>query len=146
MSVLACNICLRKDELEKQTQVDRLVKIVSSNYHDDEEQDILTVGMMIIRLNVDGEESNLRLASWFSLSTSSQAIGRLPSPSTCPLRLALRLIKIDEIVSFCILSSWGILVRLVMHLFGGEKYKDLWFYTLFIGPESDHWQCLSLTH
>ena len=131
MSVLACNICLRKDELKKQTQVDRLVKIVSSNYHDDEEQDILTVGMMIIRLNVDGEESNLRLASWFSLSTSSQAIGRLPSPSTCPLRLALRLIKIDEIVSFCILSSWGILVRLVIHLFWGEKYKDLWFYTLF---------------
>ena len=26
---------------------------------------------------------------------------------------------------------WGILVRLVMHLFWGEKYKDLWFYTLF---------------
>ena len=25
----------------------------------------------------------------------------------------------------------GILVRLVMHLFWGEKYKDLWFYTLF---------------
>ena len=28
-------------------------------------------------------------------------------------------------------TSWGILVRLVMHLFWGEKYKDLWFYTLF---------------
>ena len=30
-------------------------------------------------------------------------------------------------------GSWcgGILVRLVMHLFWGEKYKDLWFYTLF---------------
>ena len=26
---------------------------------------------------------------------------------------------------------WGILVRMVMHLFWGEKYKDLWFYTLF---------------
>ena len=29
------------------------------------------------------------------------------------------------------ISNRGILVRLVMHLFWGEKYKDLWFYTLF---------------
>ena len=29
------------------------------------------------------------------------------------------------------LTRRGILVRLVMHLFWGEKYKDLWFYTLF---------------
>ena len=125
MSVLACNICLRKDELKKQTQVDRLVKIVSSNYHDDEEQDILTVGMMIIRLNVDGEESNLRLASWFSLSTSSQAIGRLPSPSTCPLRLALRLIKIEEIVSFCILSSWCKIIQPAPSMKTRDKFCPL---------------------
>ena len=103
MSRLACNICLRR---KKQTQVDRLVKIVSSNYHDDEEQDILTVAMMIIRLMV--RKSNLRLASWFSLSTSSQAIGRLASPSTCSLRLALRFNRINNenrwnciLLSFC---------------------------------------------
>ena len=37
------------------------------------------------------------------------------------------LITIAELTRYC----GGILVRLVMHLFWGEKYKDLWFYTLF---------------
>ena len=56
-----------------------------------------------------------------------------------PLLISLDPI-IPSLVSTCTLSItiigyctyiWGILVRLVMHLFWGEKYKDLWFYTLF---------------
>ena len=74
---------------------------------------------------VDGEESNLRLASWFSLSTSSQAIGRLPSPSTCSLRLALRLIKIDEIASFCILSSWCKIIQPAPSMKTRDKFCPL---------------------
>ena len=55
-------------------------------------------------------------------SNSSGTLGRDMQDSNPAARVAPLLHSVH---------FWGILVRLVMHLFCGEKYKDLWFYTLF---------------
>ena len=49
----------------------------------------------------------------------------------CYVKAKLSIVSEHKGQSIVTVLRRGILVRLVMHLFWGEKYKDLLFYTLF---------------
>ena len=63
--------------------------------------------------------------------TLKDAIRHQQTPANAIQFKVCMCLRVYEYSALVWCSKWGILVRLEMHLFWGENYKNLWFYALF---------------